>query len=178
MNGFTPNGAVHDPRKRPAPDLIRDGIHFRVRIMPEKAVADPSDALLDRVEHLERRHDLTRGSAFHFLENRGIATAMIVVGTEIVGRYFTTRPGHQGIKAARSQYDVWFAIAARSEWRNPEDVKRSHPKASILKDGRVVFNIKGNDFRLVAALNYRAGVLAIRFFGTHAEYDKIDAETV
>jgi len=57
-------------------------------------------------------------------------------------------------------------------------VKRSHPKASILKGGRVVFNIEGNDFRLVAALNYRAGVLAIRFFGTHMEYDKIDAETV
>lgn len=49
---------------------------------------------------------------------------------------------------------------------------------SILKAGRVVFNIKGNDFRLVSALQYRAGVLAIRFFGTHAEYDKIDAETV
>jgi mRNA interferase HigB len=49
---------------------------------------------------------------------------------------------------------------------------------SILKAGRVVFNIKGNDFRLVSALQYRAGVLVIRFFGTHAEYDKIDVETV
>jgi mRNA interferase HigB len=57
-------------------------------------------------------------------------------------------------------------------------VKRSHPKASILKGGRVVFNIKGNDYRLIAALNYRAGVLVIRFFGTHADYDKIDVETV
>jgi mRNA interferase HigB len=47
-----------------------------------------------------------------------------------------------------------------------------------LRGGRVVFNIKGNDFRLVTALNYQAGVLAIRFFGTHAEYDRIDAETV
>ncbi len=103
---------------------------------------------------------------------------MIVVGTEFVERYFATHAGHQGIKAARSQYDVWLAIASRAEWRNPTDVKRSHPKASILKGGRTVFNIKGNDFRLVAALNYRAGVLAIRFFGTHAEYDAIDAETV
>ena len=57
-------------------------------------------------------------------------------------------------------------------------MKRSHPKASILKGGRAVFNIKGNDYRLVAALNYQAGVLMIRFFGTHAEYDEIDAETV
>jgi mRNA interferase HigB len=51
-------------------------------------------------------------------------------------------------------------------------------EVSTLKAGRVVFNIKGNDYRLVSALQYRARVLAIRFFGTHAEYDKIDAETV
>jgi mRNA interferase HigB len=57
-------------------------------------------------------------------------------------------------------------------------VKASYPKVSILKTGRVVFNIKGNDYRLVSAFQYRAGVLAIWFFGTHAEYDKIDAETV
>jgi len=57
-------------------------------------------------------------------------------------------------------------------------VKGSYPKASILKGSRVVFNIKGNDYRLVAAVQYRAGVLAIRFFGTHSEYDKVDAETV
>ena len=103
---------------------------------------------------------------------------MIVVGTQLVERYFAMHAGHQGIRAARSQYDVWLAIAGQAEWRNPEDVKRSHPKASILKGGRAVFNIKGNDYRLVAALNYQAGVLAIRFFGTHAEYDEIDAETV
>ena len=57
-------------------------------------------------------------------------------------------------------------------------MKASHPKASILKAGRVVFNIKSNDYRLVAAVQYQAGVLAIRFFGTHAEYDRINAETV
>ena len=103
---------------------------------------------------------------------------MIVIGAEIVERYFATCAGHQGIKAARSQYDVWLTIAGLSQWRNPEEVKRSHPKASILKGGRTVFNIKGNDYRLVVALKYQAGVLVIRFFGTHAEYNKIDAETV
>jgi mRNA interferase HigB len=84
----------------------------------------------------------------------------------------------QGIKAARSQYEAWLDIVTRASWHNPEDVKASYSKASILKAGRVVFNIKGNDYRLVAALQYRAGVLAIRFFGSHAEYDRIDAETV
>lgn len=61
---------------------------------------------------------------------------------------------------------------------NSGEVKTAHPRASILKGGRVVFNIKGNDYRLVAALQYRAGVLVIRFFGSHAEYDRTDAETV
>ena len=103
---------------------------------------------------------------------------MIVIGAEFVERYFAAHAGHKAIKAARAQYDVWLTIASEAQWRTPDDVKRSHPKASILKGGRVVFNTKGNDYRLVVALNYRAGVLAIRFFGTHVEYDRIDAERV
>lgn len=103
---------------------------------------------------------------------------MIVIGTDVVENYFVDHAGHRGIKAARSQYDAWRDIVVRAEWRNPEDVKASYPKASILKASRVVFNIKGNDYRLVAALQYRAGAAAIRFFGTHSEYDRIDAETV
>ena len=58
-----------------------------------------------------------------------------------------------------------------SSWRSPEDVKASYPKASILKAGRTVFNIKGNDYRPVARVQYQAGVLVIRFLVTHAEYD-------
>ena len=103
---------------------------------------------------------------------------MIVIGTEVVEKYLAIRTGHKGIKAARSQYNVWLAIAGEARWRNPTDVKASHPKASILKSGRVVFNIKGNDYRLIAAVQYQAGVLVIRFFGTHAEYDEIDTKTV
>ena len=103
---------------------------------------------------------------------------MIVVGTGLVESYLVNHAGHKGIKSARSQYEAWLDIVGRAQWRAPEDVKASYPKASILKARRVVFNIKGNDYRLVAALQYRAGALAIRFFGTHAEYDGIDAETV
>lgn len=101
---------------------------------------------------------------------------MIIIGTNLAENYFASRAGHKGIKAARSQYDVWLTIAGQARWRN--DVKASHPKASVLKSSRVVFNIKGNDYRLVAAVQYQAGVVVIRFFGTHAEYDKIDAETI
>ena len=103
---------------------------------------------------------------------------MIVIGADAVEVYFARRAGHKGIRAARSQYDAWLEIVARADWRNPEDIKRSYPKASILKAGRVVFNIKGNDYRLVTRVQYQAGILAIQFFGTHAEYDEINAETV
>ena len=103
---------------------------------------------------------------------------MIVIGTGLVEGYFADHAGHRGIRAARSQYQAWLDIVGHAQWRNSEDVKASYPKASILKASRVVFNIKGNDYRLVAARQYRAGALAIRFFGTHNEYDRIDAEAV
>jgi len=103
---------------------------------------------------------------------------MIVMGHEFVADYFATRAGHAGIKAARSQYQAWLLLARQAQWRNPEDVKRAYPKVSILKGSRVVFNIKGNDYRLIVTINYSAGVLSIRFFGTHAEYDNTDAETI
>ena len=103
---------------------------------------------------------------------------MLVIGTDIVERYFAERSGHRGINAARAQYRAWLAIAEASDWRTPQDVKRSHPKASILKGGRVVFNIKANDYRLIALVQYRDGVLMIRFFGSHKDYDKVNAEAV
>jgi mRNA interferase HigB len=103
---------------------------------------------------------------------------MIVVGTDVVERYFAARAGHRGIKAARAQYDAWRAVVEAAHWKTPEDVKKTHPKASILKGSRVVFNIKANDYRLIAVVQYRGGVMMIRFFGSHEEYDKVDAETV
>ena len=103
---------------------------------------------------------------------------MIVIGTDVVERYFATRSGHRGIKSARAQYDAWRAIAESAQWKTPQDVKRAHPQASILKGGRVVFNIKANDYRLIVVVQYKSGVMMIRFFGSHEEYDKIDAETV
>ena len=62
---------------------------------------------------------------------------MIVIGTDVVERYFAARSGHRGIKAARAQYDAWRAIAEKAQWKRPEDVKKAHPKASMLKGARV-----------------------------------------
>ena len=113
------------------------------------------------------------------LWNKAIRSlSVIVVGTDVAERYFAARGGHKGIKAARAQYDAWRAIAETAQWKTPEEVKKSHPKASMLKGSRVVFTIKANNYRLVSLMDYKAGSVMIRFFGTHEEYDKVDAETV
>ena len=73
---------------------------------------------------------------------------------------------------------AWEAEARHAHWQSPKDIKARYPSASILSDNRVVFNIKGNHYRLVVKIHYNTGIVYIRFVGTHAEYDKIDAETI
>jgi len=103
---------------------------------------------------------------------------MLVIGTDVVERYFTARAGHKGIRAARAQFEAWRALVETATWKTPEDVKKAHPKASILKGGRVVFNMKANDYRLISLVQYLDGVVMIRFFGSHDEYDKVGAEKI
>ena len=79
---------------------------------------------------------------------------------------------------AESPLRAWHHEATLSRWNNPADVKAQYSAASILKGGRVVFNIGGNKYRLVAWINYQRGSLYIRFIGTHRQYDEIDAETI
>lgn len=73
---------------------------------------------------------------------------------------------------------TWFDTAMHADWKNPGDVKQTYANASILKDSRIVFNIKGNSFRLIAKFNFEKQWIFIRFIGTHAEYDKIDANLI
>jgi len=80
---------------------------------------------------------------------------------------------------AKGRLEAWYAEAVAAQWRTPTDIKDQFKNASILKSGRVVFNICGNKYRLVVAIHYRAepGIVFVRFIGTHAEHDEIDAET-
>lgn len=73
---------------------------------------------------------------------------------------------------------TWFDTAMSSTWKTPNDVKLTYATASILKDSRVVFNIKGNSYRLVVKFNFEKQWAFIRFIGTHAEYDRIDANVI
>lgn len=72
----------------------------------------------------------------------------------------------------------WYYEASHADWQNPADVKAAHRNASIIANNRVVFNIKGNTYRLIVSIRYDIGIIFIRFIGTHGEYDKVDAETV
>jgi mRNA interferase HigB len=73
---------------------------------------------------------------------------------------------------------AWYAEAIRAKWRSPAEIKATHRNVSILPGGRVIFNIKGNTYRLVVIVEYLQGKMFIRFVGTHAEYDRIDAATI
>ncbi len=73
---------------------------------------------------------------------------------------------------------AWIDEAKRADWKSPTEVKEKFRNASILKSRRVVFNIKGNDYRLVVAVAYRLGAIYIKFIGTHRQYDAIDADIV
>jgi mRNA interferase HigB len=79
---------------------------------------------------------------------------------------------------AKVQLDVWWAEAKRASWQTPVDIKAQYGTASILKGGRVVFNICGNKYRLIVKFEYEKGIGFIRFLGTHKEYDQISAEEV
>ena len=77
---------------------------------------------------------------------------------------------------ARVELDAWFHEAEGADWANPAHVKAQYATASILKNGRVVFYMGGNKYRLVVRINYAYRVVYVRFSGTHSEYDQIDAE--
>jgi mRNA interferase HigB len=79
---------------------------------------------------------------------------------------------------AREPTLAWYRHALRADWSSPGEVKRDFATASILRDGRVVFNIAGNKYRLVVWINYPYRVLYVRFIGTHAQYDRIDAQSI
>ena len=80
--------------------------------------------------------------------------------------------------SAEAPLKAWLEEVKVAAWQSPADVKDHFGHASILKNRRVVFNIKGNDFRLVAAIAYRFQAIYIKFVGTHAEYDGIEVDTV
>jgi mRNA interferase HigB len=79
---------------------------------------------------------------------------------------------------AQQALQAWYRDAKRATWHTPADIKNVYRNASIVGNNRVVFNIRGNQYRLVVAVNYMSGIIYIRFIGTHQDYDKIDVATI
>lgn len=95
-----------------------------------------------------------------------------VVAKKTLRAFWTKHPD------CEQQLKSWYQEANAARWKSPKDIKKEFPTASILTDNRVVFNIKGNRYRLIVKINYAYQMAWIRFIGTHAQYDKIDAQKI
>ena len=73
---------------------------------------------------------------------------------------------------------AWYEEATNATWAQPADIKARYRSASVLKNRRVVFNVKGNDYRLIVAIAYKLQIVCVKFVGTHQEYDAVDAQTI
>ena len=98
--------------------------------------------------------------------------AMRVIAVSTLRAFWERHPdAEQPLKA-------WYEEATNATWTQPADIKAQYRSASVLKNRRVVFNIKGNDYRLIVAVAYKLQIVYVKFVGTHKEYDAVDAETV
>ena len=97
---------------------------------------------------------------------------MHIVSLKTLRNFWEIHPG------AEQPLRAWYAVATRAQWRTPTDIKADYGSASFVGNKRVVFNIKGNDYRLIVLAEYQKGRLFVRFIGTHAEYDRVDARTI
>ena len=97
---------------------------------------------------------------------------MTIIAKKILRDFWEIHPD------SGQQLKAWYQETSKAEWTTPNEIKKEYPSASFLADNRVVFNIKGNTYRLIVKISYDYQMAWIRFIGTHAEYDKINAKTI
>ena len=95
-----------------------------------------------------------------------------IIAKSNLRRHYKTYPD------AEAALESWLMFVKHAHWQSPSDVIQDFPYADSIKNSRIVFNIKGNKYRLVVAINYQLSIVYIRWFGTHKEYDRIDVETI
>ena len=100
---------------------------------------------------------------------------MRIIALSTLKAFISRSPAHADV---REPLMAWYRQVKAADWATPADVKRAIGSASILNDGRAVFNIAGNKYRIVVWINYPYRVVYVRFIGTHRQYDGIDAQTV
>jgi len=101
-----------------------------------------------------------------------------IIARSVLIRFVDKLQGHKDQRTLKSSLDAWFQEVKRANWKSSADVKASYAHASIVGADRVVFNIRGNSYRLVVAVDYRRSIVFIKWFGTHKEYDAIDVRTI
>jgi|ERR1043166_6774384 mRNA interferase HigB len=103
---------------------------------------------------------------------------MRVIARRTLREFVTSRAGHKDQQAVRAALDAWFDEVRRARWRTTADVKRLYSTASVVSADRIVFNIKGIDYRLVVSVDFEKGIVWIKWLGTHRAYDRIDVKKV
>jgi len=103
---------------------------------------------------------------------------MRVIARRTLRECIATRTGHKDQGALRSALDAWFHEVQNVTWRSSAELKEMYATAGIVSADRVVFNIKGNSYRLVVAIDYEKGIVWIKWLGTHEDYDQIDVTEV
>ena len=103
---------------------------------------------------------------------------MRVIARSTLRKFVEQRVGQKDNPALKAALDAWFAEVSKASWRNAADVRRLYAAASIVTADRIVFNIKGNDYRLVVAVDYEKAIVWIKWVGTHRDYDRIDVKEV
>jgi mRNA interferase HigB len=103
---------------------------------------------------------------------------MRIISRRTLRDFVASRIGHRDQPALKAGLDAWFAEVRSASWVSTADVKRLYASASIVSADRIVFNIKGNDYRLVVAVDFQKGLVWIKWIGTHREYDRIDVKEI
>jgi len=103
---------------------------------------------------------------------------MRIIARRTLREFVASLAGHSDQQAVRSALNAWFDEVRRARWRSTSDVRRLYATASIVTAERIVFNIKGNSYRLVVAVDFDKGIVWIKWLGTHRDYDRIDVRTV
>ena len=103
---------------------------------------------------------------------------MRIIARRSLREFVESLAGHKDQPAVKAALDAWFDEAKKARWKNTADIKRVYATASIVTAERVVFNIKGNAYRLVVAVDFEKGIVWIKWIGPHKDYDRIDVTEV
>jgi mRNA interferase HigB len=103
---------------------------------------------------------------------------MRIIARRTLREFVAARAGHKDQPALKAALDAWFDEVRKARWRNATDVRRHYATASIVTAERIVFNIKGNSYRLVVSVDFEKGIVWVKWVGTHKEYDRIDVAKV